>query len=606
MTITDLLSHARNLGINLWVEGDDLRYNAPEGVLTQNLRAGLAAHKAEILTFLRETQVVAPSVLDEAVPEMAEAYVAPRTPTEKALAGIWAEVLRVERVGIHDNFFERGGDSLQAIQVIARARRAGLSFSPGQILEHQTIAGLAAVEGAILVPTEQGAVTGQVPLVPDQRWFLNKANAGFTTLHWWNVGDIFEVNRSLDFALLERVVEHLLAHHDALRMCFPYDGSDWRPFIPPPGGAMPVTTVDLSELSEAERRTSVELVATQAQSSLSLSEGPLLRVVLFESGPHEPGYLLITTHHLVSDQTSSQILLEDLEIACRQLLQGESIELLPKTTSFKEWAMHLDDYERSTGFRRQAEHWLALPWAQVPPLPMDLDPGKRNVRSSSRSTRASLSIAETEALLERFAGKYNIMDVLLTALVQTVTQWSRGRWMVVQIVNSGRNVNIPGVDVDLSRTVGWISIGGLLLLERPVCSDPLEAVESVSKQLRRFPGYGVPMEWLNLAGGHPRGEFSPNASDLLFNYHGQLTTPAPEMESALLRRTDLPKGDKTDPSNPRFYLVDYNTFIAEDRLTLICGYSENVYRRSTIESLADNYMQALKALIACTTQKNQP
>jgi non-ribosomal peptide synthase protein (TIGR01720 family) len=607
MTIIDLLSRARNLGINLWVDGDNLRYSAPKGVLTQELRAELVARKPEILTFLRETHVVAPFEPDEAMPEMAEAYIAPRTPTEKALAGIWAEVLRVERVGIHDNFFELGGDSLQGIQVIARARQAGLSFSPGQILENQTIAELAAVEGTILVSTEQGVVTGAVPLVPDQRWFLNKANVGFTSLHWWNVGDIFEVDRSLDFALLKRVVGHLLVHHDALRMRFIYDGSDWRQFIPPPDRAVPITAVDLSELPKAERTTAVELAATRAQSSLSLSEGPLLRVALFELGPHEPRYLLVTIHHLVSDQISFQILREDFEIACRQLLRGELIELLPKTTSFKEWAIHLNGYEQSVEFRQQAERWLALPWAQVPPLPVDFPKNlSKNVRSSHCSTRVSLSITETEALLRGFAGQYDIMDVLLTALVQAVTQWSKGCRMVVQIVDSGRNVDIPGVDVDLSRTVGWISIGGLLLLERPECSDPLEAVESVSKQLRRFPKYGIPMEWLNLAGRHPKGEFSPNASDLLFNYHGQLTKSASEMELALLRRSNLSWGDKTNPSNPRFYLVDCSAFIVENCLTLTWGYSKNIHRRSTIESLADNYMQVLKALIACTIKKNHP
>src|ERR1041384_579717 len=102
-----------------------------------------------------------------------EQYAAPRNRTEALLAGIWAEILGLERVGINDNFFELGGDSIRGIQAIARANRAGVQLTPQQLFQQQTIARLAAVAGLLpAVQTEQGLVQGVVPLTPIQRWFF--------------------------------------------------------------------------------------------------------------------------------------------------------------------------------------------------------------------------------------------------------------------------------------------------------------------------------------------------------------------------------------------------------------------------------------------------
>jgi len=98
---------------------------------------------------------------DTTRPELAGTYVAPRTSVEELLAGIWTDVLRLEKVGIHDNFFELGGDSILSIQVVARANQAGLRLTPKQLFGHQTIAELATVAGTTSVfQAEQGLVTG--------------------------------------------------------------------------------------------------------------------------------------------------------------------------------------------------------------------------------------------------------------------------------------------------------------------------------------------------------------------------------------------------------------------------------------------------------------
>src|SRR5205807_337617 len=108
-------------------------------------------------------------------PELAVStgYRPPRTDNERILAGVWAEILGAERPGVEDNFFELGGDSILSIQVVSRARAAGLDLTPRDIFRHQTVASLASTVAEVAPGTAvQGPVTGALPLTPIQRWFF--------------------------------------------------------------------------------------------------------------------------------------------------------------------------------------------------------------------------------------------------------------------------------------------------------------------------------------------------------------------------------------------------------------------------------------------------
>ena len=129
-------------------------------------------------------------------PELEVPYVAPRTPREEVLAGIWADVLGLEQVGIHDNFFELGGDSILSIQIIARANQAGLRLTLKQLFQHQTVAELAAAAGTTpALQADQGLVTGPVPLTPIQHWFFEQQ---LPDCHHYNQAMLLEVRQALD------------------------------------------------------------------------------------------------------------------------------------------------------------------------------------------------------------------------------------------------------------------------------------------------------------------------------------------------------------------------------------------------------------------------
>ena len=525
-----------------------------------------------------------------------EGYVPPCTPTEELLAGIWAEVLRQERVGRHDNFFALGGDSILSIQVVARAHQAGLQLTPKQLFQHQSIAELAAVAGTgPQVAAEQGVVSGPVPLTPIQRWFFEQ---GLPAPQHFNQAFLLEVGSELEPKWVRRVVRQLLVHHDALRLRFTPEGSGWRQVQAGLEETVPFAVVDLSELGVEEQPAALEAVAAEQQGSLDLSSGPLLRVVLFKLGAQRPGRLLLVVHHLAVDGVSWRVLLEDFQQAYQQLRWGQALQLPPKTTAFKAWAERLWGYGRSEAVREELDYWLGGSRRGVRPLPRDYaaDP-EANTVASAGYVAVALSEEQTRALLQEVPPVYHtqINDVLLTALVQSFRRWTGAGSLLLDLEGHGREELFA--EVDLSRTVGWFT--SLF----PVCLElgaepPGEALKAVKEQLRRIPNKGIAYGVLRYL--HPEAEVRAVLQalpppEISFNYLGQLDQAL--SESSLFRPARESSGPPHSPLGRRPHLLDVNGWVAEGRLHLQWSYSQRVHRRATVEQLAQAFLEALEALI---------
>ncbi|MDQ3274207.1 MAG: amino acid adenylation domain-containing protein, partial [Actinomycetota bacterium] len=260
-------------------------------------------------------------------------YVAPRTDTEQALAEIWAEVLNVERVGVEDNFFELGGDSILSIQVVSRARRAGLDLTPRDMFRHQTVASLVSTVAEVApVAAEQGPVSGEVPLTPIQHWLFDTHPA---LPHHVDQAVTFELVEGVDEVALRTALAAVIEHHDALRMRFEHLDGSWRQVNAPVESVDLLRRHDLSTADTDERRAVMDKVAGEAHASFDLGQPPLLRAVLFDLGTGQRPVLFLAAHHLVVDGVSWRILMEDLDTAYRQAVRGEIIRLGLKTTSFR-------------------------------------------------------------------------------------------------------------------------------------------------------------------------------------------------------------------------------------------------------------------------------
>ncbi|WP_141588803.1 non-ribosomal peptide synthetase [Myxococcus sp. AB056] len=526
--------------------------------------------------------------------ESHHAYVAPRTRTQALLCALGAEILRLERVGIRDNFFDLGGDSILGVQLIGRANRAGLHLTPKQLFDHQTFEELAAAAGtggAIIA--EQGLVKGDVPLTPIQCWFFRQPQPA---PHHFNQAVLLETHASFRSDLLEPALQALLAHHDALRLRFEETGHGWTQHCVELERAPAVSMFNLSGLPPEHQRRELEATAASLQESLDLQQGPLLRAVWFDLGDGKAGRLLLLAHHLAVDGFSWRVLLEDLQAAYQSLLQGHEIHLPAKTTSYQHWSRRLREYAASA--TPAFDYWRRMDRSNVARLPEDL-PGASaasDTAADARTYTVELGAEETSALLREVpeAFRCGMNDVLLTALTSVLANWTGGRRWLVDLEGHGREPLFD--DVDLSRTVGWFTSIFPVVLEAPAGGGLLELLESVKAQLQRIPNQGIDFGVLRYlrqgdAGGPPSDE-----AQVLFNYLGQFDQVF--AGDGLFRPAEESPGPTISPLAPRTHALEVNGLIHAGRLRIGWAYSEARHHASTIARLAERFLQVLRELVA--------
>ena len=448
----------------------------------------------------------------------------------------------------------------------------------------------------ILVPAEQGQVSGAVPLIPIQHWFFEQQLA---QPEHFNQALLLESRERLDAALLEQALGHLLEHHDGLRLRFTRSEAGWQQCNQEQAEAeVLLRRIDLREWPEEEVAERLEAEATQLQASLSLEAGPLLRVALFELGAGGGERLLLVIHHLVVDGVSWRILLEDLQTAYQQLRRGEAVKLPAKTTSFKRWAELLKEYAESESVGQELSYWEGEGRRRVKELPVDYEGGS-NSEASAGSVTVRLSEEETRVLLQEVPEVYHteINDVLLTALVEGYGKWSGERMLLVDLEGHGREE--LGEEVDVSRTVGWFTTMYPVRLEIKAGSSVGVALKGIKEQLRGIPqrgiGYGL-LRYVRGAAEEREQLRGASAAEVSFNYLGQVDQVFTERAAWAVARES--SGLAHDPSGLRAHLIDVSGIIGGGSLQVTWVYSEAVHRRGTIEELAQGYLEALQELLA--------
>ncbi|WP_349617067.1 amino acid adenylation domain-containing protein [Azotobacter salinestris] len=530
-------------------------------------------------------------------PEKAEAtrHEAPRGEVEQALAEIWAQVLRVERIGRHDNFFELGGDSILTLQIIARARKRGLRFTPKQLMELQTVAALAPVttvveSAAPAAPLQTAAVDEAFALLPVQRWFFEQR---FEAPQHWNQSLLLTATEAVDTVRLRQAVERVVAHHDALRLCFDEQQGAWRQRCTAAQGASCFERVDLG--GEPQAAEAIGRAADAAQRSLSLAQP--FKAVWMDLGPGRSGRLLLVAHHLVVDGVSWRVLLEDLHTAYRQLGTGSPVELPAQTTSLAAWSRALGEYARSETLRAELPYWQALAGTPEPDLPGVA--GGSNRVADARSVEISLDEDFTERLLSEVPQAYRtqINDILLAALARTLCAWDGRDSVLVELEGHGREA--PDDSLDLSRTVGWFTSLFPVRLQ-PGSSDPGASIKAIKEQLRRVPnkglGYGV-LRYLSTEG---RALAEGACPQVTFNYLGQLDQSF--AADALWRLARESAGEERAPSARRRTWLEVGALMHRGSLRVRWTYSAAIHDEATVRRLAEGFQRELEALIEhCTS-----
>ena len=520
-------------------------------------------------------------------------YVGPRTQVENVLCDIWSEVLGVERVGVEDNFFELGGDSILSIQVIARARQAGLRLTPKQFFERQTVSGLAELAGSGGgVEAEQGELSGPLPLTPIQREFFQRRLA---RPEHYNQSVLLEVEAGADSLLLKRAVEALVSQHDALRMSYRREGGQWVQSYWAGVADGVYLRVDLSGVGSGERIKAMADDAASRQASLSLGDGRLMLAVEYDLG--DVGRrLLVVAHHLCVDGVSWRVLLDDLQEGYEQLRRGEELELDAKTSSYRQWAERLELYSLSDGLLGELDYWQS----QQPVAEQMKHEGEgvaeRTYATSGREVRW-LGEAATRRLLQEVPAAYHtqINDALLAALCEAFGRWGGSRSLVVELEGHGREGLFD--DLDVSRTVGWFTSIYPVRLDGG-CGHMGEALKRVKERLRAVPnrgiGYGV-LKYLSRDERVVSKLGRVGEPEVRFNYLGQLDQVL--KTEGVLRPAHEGGGPGVAAENRMACAMDVSGMVVEGRLRVDWVYSRDEYRQERVAELADHYMDALVELI---------
>ena len=520
---------------------------------------------------------------------------APTSPVEHALARIWVEVLRLDRVGIHDNFFDVGGDSVLSIQIASRAARAGIRLSPRHFFEHQTIAELAAVSGrASAAPAMQAPVAGAVPLTPTQRWFLDQDQPEPDHFSQSVVLDAPDVPA----ALLRTALDAVAAHHDVLRTRFIRDGARWTQELCDQAARIDWVEEDVAPLSARARTAAVDRVAMRLQTGLRLGDGRLIGAAWFRAGGRAP-QLLLVIHHLIVDAVSWRVIIEDLSTAVGALTAGRPVLLPEKTTSFQQWARLLREPHVVEAHDAEKLFWDEQERDAVSSLPVVSVVASANTVGQSASVAAALTDEETRALLRDVSRATGARpnEVLLASVAAALHRWVGGPAVRIDVEGHGRGETVLP-DVDLSRTVGWFTVVYPIAVPFDRPGGAWTTVDAVRERLRSVPrgglGYGLLKE--ARSPGASASTARKLESEVSFNYLGQIDQAVPA--SGAFRLAAGSAGSDLSPRHRRPYLIDINARVAGGRLQMTWTFCPALQSPERIQQLADDALSFVRTAIA--------
>ncbi|RKH75115.1 amino acid adenylation domain-containing protein, partial [Corallococcus sp. AB032C] len=314
-------------------------------------------------------------------------YVAPRTPTEELLASVWAEVLRLPRVGAQDHFFELGGHSLLATQLVARVRAAfGVDLPLRSVFEAPSLADLARriddagkqASGIQAPPLVRAPRTEALPLSFAQQrlWFMDQLVPGAST---YNVPSILRLEGELHLEALRHSLTELVRRHEALRTRFPsHQGQPFQRIVSPTD--LPLPMVDLSPLGEAALDEARRLASTEAQRSFDLASGPLVRALLLKLAPTEH-VLVFTLHHIVSDGWSRGVLVREVATLYAAFSEGLPSPLRELPVQYADYAVWQRSWLQGDVLDAQLDYWRQH-LADAAPLELPIDFPRPAVQSS--------------------------------------------------------------------------------------------------------------------------------------------------------------------------------------------------------------------------------
>ena len=523
-------------------------------------------------------------------------YVGSRNSLQQMLINTWEKVLGRKGIGITDDFFDFGGDSLKAILLSGQLPRLGYEMSIQDLYKNPTIELLSSVIRTRNIhefdQVDQKPVSGAVPLTPIQHWFFSN-NPG---RHHYNQSVLLYSPTGYKSELVIEVLRMLQTHHDALRMTFCFTNVDDLSQIEQYNHDIdfPVYLEEYDLRGQLNWQKQLEVHGRVLQANINIEEGPLLRAAIFRI--NEGDRLLLAIHHLVIDGISWRILFEDFSRLYQQLVEGEDLILPHKTKSFQSWAMKLAEYSNSPAFLNlQRPYWEEIERKGINSLVLNKQ-ATENLVKDSAYIGLELDEGRTEILLTRLNRFYGaeINDILLTALGLSISSAFGVEQVLVALEGHGREPIFENFDI--SRTIGWFTSLYPVLLEVPDGSPLSQQIRGVSEMLKQIPdkgvGYGL-LRYLTKTQNNdtPRLDSRPS---IIFNYLGQMDA---DLDNSSLQMSDEAHGETEEDERSRDFLIDINSVVLGRKLKVSITYNKLFFSHEIMEKLRAAYNHILYSII---------
>ena len=363
-------------------------------------------------------------------PQSQPAFSVGRRVSEETLAKIWAEVLRVPRVEMHANFFDIGGDSLKAMEVVARVSEIlQVDLPLMAFFEDPTVAHIAAVidelkAAAVTAPITRVADRHEFPLSYSQQvyWLLEQQNPGTGI---YNTHRIFRIRGEVDSAVLERSLNELRRRHEILQVRF-VQGVNGPVQVVDAGAPLQLTAVDLSALEAgASEQAALKLALETVRAPFDLKNGPVLRARLVRLAA-EDSLLCMAVHHAVSDGFTGSILLDELGAIYEAFTAGRPSSLPEPDLHFTDYAAWEQQSMQGSRLDQDLEYWRLVLQGAPPSLDLPTDFPRTSDPDRSGRLRSVTIPSESLQQLSAFAQSNGttLFTVLAAALRILLYRWS--------------------------------------------------------------------------------------------------------------------------------------------------------------------------------------
>ncbi|WP_432403806.1 amino acid adenylation domain-containing protein [Wukongibacter sp. M2B1] len=525
------------------------------------------------------------------IPEDAVDHVKYRNETEKKFVQAVEKILKVKEPSMLSYFFQLGGDSIKAIQIVSELKNMGMELKIQDIMEKETLEHIAASIEIAQVDIPQDTVSGEIDRTPIVNWFFEQK---FKDENYFNQSILFRCKESIDIGKMKIALKKIIEHHDSLRIN--YSSSTSKLFYNNDllNEEIEIEYYDLTSYDSEFKEAEIKRIGQKIKGSFNINKGLLFKASIMKTEADEE-LLLLTAHHLIVDGVSWRIILDDLNAVWDQLSMGKSMELPLKTHSFKYWSEKLNKYSEK-GFQEEFDYWKEALNNEAG-LEVDFNKGEATINST---------MTIFKELNEEFVGELRkkvntyysmeLNEILIVALVLAVNKMTKRNEIAIEIERHGREA--INEEIDVSRTIGWFTSMFPVYFEIDKV-DLNSRIKSLKEKLRNVPNKGFNfgiIKYLN-------SELRENVPELVrFNYLGDFDNI---LESKFLEISNLDCGLDSSERNKLTALIDITAMIINRKLKISFTYSTNKFKSETIKLLLELYVEILEDILKHCSDKNE-